>query len=414
MKQSAKQSHQVVKKNWTSFISSRYFRSRKKDKFVNLTSKIATFSISFGIAMLILAFSVIRGFEESIFDKVLEDQGHIVVFGNGNFNPHEVKAYMPNSLYYKESVETYGMFTNGFRVEMAMIKGVEKKEIDKVKTKNSLIEETKHPKAYIGNKFAKLFGLNIGDNLKFIIPVKAPMPFGLVPETVECTVADIVQFSTHDLNRYGVFIEISDAKSLLKVGNNVTKITAYLKDKTKLNQAPQIAQEMQSNLINYRIFSWQDLNMIFADIMRIQRNMVTVILFAIIILAITASIASLALFINTKKREISILLILGASRKNIRGIFIKLAAMISITSSIIGTVFGLVLTYYIDDIRRFIEYIFNKPIFDPSIYLLPAIPTSIHWQDIAVIVGTSFIITIIAAISPAHKSTQINVLENLS
>jgi len=75
--------------SWISFVAKRFFKSRKNDKFVNLTSKIAVISASIGIAVLIITMSVIRGFEKSVFEKVLKDQGHVMFFGNGPRDDHE-------------------------------------------------------------------------------------------------------------------------------------------------------------------------------------------------------------------------------------------------------------------------------------------------------------------------------------
>ena len=400
--------------SWSNLIVIRYFRSRKKDKFVNLTSKIATFSISFGVAMLIVAFSVIRGFEESIFNKVLQDQGHIAIFADGSFDPANIISRLPSGLKYKSIVETHGMLTGRFRTETTLLRGVSKAEIAELEsTTNKCLNHPKvhgKNKAYIGFRLAKNMGLSIGDTMHIIVPVKSVPPFGFVPEQVECVVVDIVKFKTHDLNRFGVFVDIADAQNMLNMANKVTKVLCYANSpKAAIN----LAFKIQLKNPTYQVYTWQDLNMLFADVMRIQRNMVSVILFAIIFLAITASLASLALFINMKKREISILMILGATKRSIVMIFLKIAALIALTSSVIGTGVGLALAYNLDNIRRCIEYVTNKSLFNPDVYLLPAIPISIHVTDVVLIVIASFLISIIAAILPSYKSTSINVLENL-
>lgn len=396
--------------HWSNLIVIRYFRSRKKDKFVNLTSKIATFSISFGVAMLIVAFSVIRGFEESIFNKVLQDQGHIAIFADGNFDPANIISRLPDGLQHKAIVETHGMLTGTFRTETTLLRGVSQAEIAELEsTTHKRLVDGKN-KAYIGCRLARNMGLNIGDTMQIIVPVKSVPPFGFVPEQVECVVADIVKFKTHDLNRFGVFVDIGDAQKMLNMGNKVTKVLCYANSpKAAIN----LAFKIQLKNPTYQVYTWQDLNMLFADVMRIQRNMVSVILFAIIFLAITASLASLALFINMKKREISILMILGATKRSIVMIFLKIAALIAFTSSVIGTVVGLALAYNLDNIRRGIEYITNRSLFNPDVYLLPAIPISIHVSDVVLIVVASFVISIIAAILPSYKSASVNVLENL-
>jgi lipoprotein-releasing system permease protein len=105
---------------------------------------------------------------------------------------------------------------------------------------------------------------------------------------------------------------------------------------------------------------------------------------------------------------------LGAKKRQISYIFIKLAALLAGASSIIGTIFGILLAYNIDHIRKFIEWNANAQLFDPEIYLLPAIPVSIRISDIAIILAINFSIAVLASIWPAYKSASINVLENIN
>lgn len=426
------------KKNWINLVSLRYFKARKKNKFVNLTTKISTFAISFSIAMLIMALAVTRGFEQSIFNKVLNDQGHIIIFGNGSFCADKIIKNIPKDFKYKQIIETYGILNGGFRTEMIILRGVEMNEINLLKpyinkfddkfTSKSMDKSVDNyeksqdsqqhrtiPKAYIGYKFAKIMGIKQGDILNIMIPVKASLPFGVVPENSMVKVEKIIKFNMHDLNRFGLFLEISDAKKLLNIDNNITKLLLYPTNKNNKTEQNilKVAQNLRQKFPSYHIFTWHDLNLMFADIMRIQKNMVAVILFAIIILAITALISSLVLFIYTKKREISILMILGATRKNIITIFMKTAALITLTSTIIGTMLGLALTYNLEHIRKFIEYIIKKPIFDPDIYLLPSIPINIQINDIVAIIGINFVISMLASFFATYQSTKVNLLESL-
>lgn len=398
--------------NWINFVSLRYFFSKKKDKFVNLATKIAICAASFSIAMLIVSFSVIRGFEETIMSKVLEDQGHIIIYGNGPYNSQEVSSKLPKELQYIPIVETNAMLIKGNKMETALLRGVDKKMLTKFKSvvaNKPALAASDLPKVIVGNKFAKFLDLNIGDTITLIVPIKSAPPFDIMPETIDFQISDIVKFNLHDLNRYGVFLDIESAQKALNLGEKIHKLICFA-DSPK--NALKFISTLENKLPNHYVYSWKNLNMLFADLMRIQRNMVSVILFAIVFLSTIISTITLVLFVYIKRREISILKILGATKKNILGIFMRIGLIVCGISSFFGLILGFVFIFNLDLILKAIELLFNKSLFDPDIYLLPAIPTSTNISDIALILGINFIVSFLATWFAASKTSGINTLEN--
>lgn len=394
--------------HWINSIALRYFFSHKKDQFTNLTSKIAIFATSFAICMLIIAFSVIRGFEETVMAKVLHDQGHIIIYGNGSYNPDSVISNLPKNLRYIQMIETNCMVIDGARNETAILRGVPKSELSQFSQKKFSTKGL--PKIIVGYKFAQNLNLKIGDNIFLILPIKANPPFGLTLESIEFQITDIAKFNLHDLNRYGIVMELSQAQKILNMPKKVNKMICFDENPKK---AIETARKLQEILPNYYVYTWKNLNMTFADIMRVQRNMVTIILLAIIFLASIACCVSLILFIYTKKREIMILKILGATNKNIMSIFLRIGLIIATMSAFFGTVAGLLLCYFLDDLRKIAEYIFKVKLFDTEVYLLPALPVSVNFADVTLILLANFFIMFFAVLIPALKSAKMKLHEAL-
>lgn len=388
--------------NWKNLIAWRYLKARKKDRFVNLTSRIAKFSLALAVTILIVSLSVIRGFEETILSKVLNDQGHIVIYSSEAYDPKPVLSKLPKDLTAVPVVETYAMLIRGKSAELALLRGVDEATFEKYSQETS--------GAIIGNRFSKHLNLKRGEKISLIVPLAAEPPVGIVPESIELEISDIVRFNLHDLNRFGIFLPIKQAQQILELGSKVHKIMCFILDPTKSSE---VAEQLKKRLPDFYIYDWHEMNMLFADIMRIQRNMVIVILSAIIILGAVASACSLILLVNMKKKEISILRLLRATRSDIVSIFVKISLIISIISSIFGSIFGVLVAYNLDYIRRFIEYIVGRSLFDPEVYLLPAIPVSINIFDILIVIGGAFIFSFLSALLPAYQSGSIDVLENL-
>ena len=308
--------------SWVNFVAFRYFKARKKDKFVNTTTRIMMFSLSAAIAMLILSCSVIRGFEEAILAKVLKENGHLMIMDSKNYDPslvlEKIQKELKNELKAYKVIESHALLA-GPNPESVLIKGVEKEILESLTVLKGTNTKSSLPSVYIGYKFAENLGLTIGDTLDLIIPFKAEPPFYVVPEVVTVRIKKIVKFSMHDLNRFGLFMDIDEARNILGMQEKqVHKIICFGKDaKVALNYMPILEKAFPDKAV----YSWQNMNMLFADIMRLQRNMVMVILFVIIFLVAVIASAALILLINTKKREISILIILGATRRQIIQIF---------------------------------------------------------------------------------------------
>lgn len=389
--------------NWKLLIALRYLKARKKDKLINITSKIAIFSLSIGVAILIISLSVIRGFEETLLNKVLEDQGHIAIYSYGPFDPTEALSIIPKEINSTPIIETHAMVLRGNRIETVLFRGVS----DKIWKKYTKQNEG----AIIGKNLAKNLFFVKGENISLITPIVAPPPISVIAQNLELEIKDVVKFKLHDLNRYGVFVNIKEAQNILELENKVHKIICHIDDpKNAISESEKLKKILGSN---YLIHAWQEMNMLFADIMRIQRNMVAVILSSIIMLAAITCICVMILLVNMKRREISILYVLGASGNDIQKIFSTIALIISAIGTVIGSTLGVVCALNLDHIRKFFEYIFNIPLFDPEIYLLPAIPVSLSKFDILIITLFSFLCSFLSAVIPAMKTKKFNVLENI-
>ena len=388
--------------SWISFVAKRFFKSRKNDKFLNLTSKIAVISASIGIAVLIITMSVIRGFEKSVFEKVLKDQGHVMFFGNGPFKPDELLKEVPPCLKCHPLIETYGIISFGSRIESCLIRGLPHSEWSKISKKDS--------GAIIGKKLASYLHIQKEDSINIIAPVFAKDPIGVVPESLDFDVIGTEQFGMHELNRSGVFIPIKEGQEKLEMEDKVHKVICFYDG--NINKIDSIMPDLRGKFKNYDVFSWKDLNLFFADIMRIQRNMVIVILSSVILLASVATFCSVILFVNMKKREVGILKVLGATNRNIISIFLRIGIKISFLSVFFGTFFGTLISYYLDFIRQFFEKLFRVPMFDPQVYLLPAIPVNIIYTDILFISLGSFLLVFMASVWPAFKSTKSSKVNN--
>ncbi len=400
--------------NWMTQIALKYFISKKKDNFVSFTGKISFFSIAFSVAMLIVAISVIKGFEESVITKVLNDQGHIMIFEYENFNPEatvqKIKKTFPEIECFPV-IDSQALILKKNFTEGVIIKGLCDEKFDELVKKNN-IKILSYPEnaILIGEKLAKTFFIKKGDKINLLIPVQNPLPFGIVPEIIECTVVEIVKFDLHDLNRFGIAMKIKNAQEIFEIGSKVNKIICFLKNPKKVFT---YREKLQKILPEKQIYTWHDLNMMFADMMRIQKNLVMIILFVIIFLSALSCSASLILLIYSKKKEIVLLKLLNASKKNIAIIFFKTGVFISFFSSIFGALLGIFLTKNVNLILYIINKIFQIEVFNPEIYLLPEIPTALYFSDILTIVLSAFLISSLTSFFSAYKASSVNVIENL-
>ena len=196
-----------------------------------------------------------------------------------------------------------------------------------------------------------------------------------------------------------------NANSLFELSDKDINLEIYL---DKPEQAELIKEKVQKLFSDHYVYSWADLNKSFFGALKVERNVMFIILTLIIVVAAFNIISGLTILVKNKTREIAILRTLGISKNSIAKIFFLTGFAIGLLATITGVTIGILFSYYIEEIRVLITSIFNIRLFPEEIYFLSQMPSEINFGYILVISLFSLLITFLATIFPSLSAAKLD------
>ena len=181
----------------------------------------------------------------------------------------------------------------------------------------------------------------------------------------------------------------------------------------KRDKAQSLKKEIQEIFEDHYVYTWEDLNKSFFAALKVERNVMFIILTLIIIVAAFNIISGLTILVKNKTKEIAILRTLGLSKKSITKIFFTVGFTIGFLATFTGVVFGVLFSYYIEEIRSLITLIFNIRLFPEEIYFLSKMPSEINIGYILAISFFSLLITFLATIFPSISAAKLDPIKAL-
>ena len=183
-----------------------------------------------------------------------------------------------------------------------------------------------------------------------------------------------------------------------------------------MNNPSNIEEEknkIQKIFKNEFVYSWADMNSSLFSALKVERNVMFIILSLIIIVAAFNIISGLTILVKNKTRDIAILKSIGVLNKSIVKIFFLVGVIIGTTATFFGIFLGVMFSLYIENLREFLSNTFNISLFPEEIYFLSTMPSEINSTSIFIISLCSIFITIIVSIFPAIKASKLDPVKGL-
>jgi len=397
-------------------IAFRYLKTKKKDGFLNVISIFSFIGISLGVAVLIIVMSVMNGFRSELVNKIVGFNSHVVVqsFGKSldKLKLNELEIFTKEIVFSNsgEAVLIHRNFTKGLSLRGYKSDDFKKLEIFKnIKSKN-YTNFFKGKSISIGKELSYDLNLNIGDNILLMSPTGEETIIGNLPKQETYKITSIFDSGLVEFDRNVAFINIENLESLFNFDNFDRNIEIYLKDPLDIENAKLKVSKIFNN---HLIYTWSDLNKSLFSALKVERNVMFIILSLIIIVAAFNIISGLTILVKNKTREIAILKSIGVLNKSITKIFFLIGFYIGTTATIFGIIIGVAFSIYIENIRIFLSNIFNVPIFPEEIYFLSKMPSEIDVKSIVLISICSILATIIVSIFPAIKASKLDPIKSL-
>ncbi|MFA7691276.1 MAG: lipoprotein-releasing ABC transporter permease subunit [Candidatus Hydrogenedentes bacterium] len=409
------------------FVAARYLRGKRKTRFISLITFISVAGVSVGVTALIVVMSVMTGFDNALRETIIGNRSHLTVFNRAGLpleEPYtvisELKALSPEILGAGPVMQMEALIKRGDNTTGAFVLGIDPElEAEVTDLPRNLTHEGgrmfgegKMPgekEIVLGFRLAHRLAARVGSEVAVMTDKPTVTPFGMRPgNQVFLTVSGISQAKMSDFDNLYAFVDIDTAQML--TGRNVVdgihvRLTdAFLADKV----SALIRDELP-----YRAETWYESQEAFFEALKQEKVAMFIILVFIVLVAAFNITSTLIMIVMEKQRDIGILRTLGTSGWSILSIFIVEGLLIGLTGTVIGLIFGVVLSYNINPVAELIAWFLGVDLFNSTIYYFDGIPVAIVISDLVWITVSAVLLTLVSTLYPAWSATRLNPVDAL-
>ncbi|AFU20385.1 lipoprotein-releasing ABC transporter permease subunit [Actinobacillus suis] len=377
----------------TLFIAFRYWRSKSADRFGRLVTNLASFGIVLGVMALVIVLSVMNGLENMQKRNLLSTLPHAIVLPQeGHFDKNQslsLPAFASKSV----AINKANVIIQSRQgINAGQLLGVENESDDPMligEAVKTLLPQGEF-NVLIGSRLANKLNISTGEKIRLMITENSQYtPMGRVPVQRLFNVVGIYH-TNNEASEYTLFANLADVGRLLRITEDqVQGMRLYLQDPF---QVTDLSQHFAAN--NYQISDWREQKGEFFQAVRMEKNMMGLLISLIIIVAISNIVTSLSLMVVDKQGEIAILQTQGLTKRQVTQIFIFQGAIVGVIGSILGGIIGTIITLNLDEIVALLN---------PNIHL----PTLISPMQVATIIVTSIVLSLVCTLYPAYRAAKI-------
>ena len=392
-------------------LAKRYLFSKKKEKFLSVTIRFACIGMIIGVATLIIVTSVMNGFQHEIVDKLSGINGHIVIKSDEGVNRDRLNELIKklhtisNITKINPVLQQNALFANKNRFDGVMTISFLNDNAFKI-ISGSKIKDS----VGIGTFFAAKNNVKIGDKLTIISPKTIDSVVGELPVSKTFIVGYIFESGMYQYDSQMIVLPFEMSKKLFFL-DGVTDIRIFIKNPMLVDN---IKNEIYKFLSNDEfLFDWRGYNTNLLNAVKVEKNVMFLILMLIILVAGFNIITSMVMLVKDKVKDIAILKTVGFSNFSIMKIFFYCGSMIGLFGTFIGGVFGLLFSYYIDDIKSLLEKLLDMNLFPAEIYYLLELPSKVEISEVVLIIVATLVVAFLSSIFPAIKAAKMKPLDIL-
>jgi lipoprotein-releasing system permease protein len=400
----------------STFIGLRYLRSKKSNAFLSLITFLSIAGVAVGVATLIVILSVMDGFEGALKTRLAQGEFHILVTKAGEDNEpffsfthdsvNKIYSLGPDVLSVNPVLSTEAILKAGKKVAGMSMRGVAESHMSLLAP--SLIEAAEGPKVlsreglWLGKELAYQLNVLPGDKVQVISPTETEGPLESVPRIRSFKVDGIFESGLPEKDLHTVYASLEAVQEFLARPGLVNRVEVSVRD---FERSDKSGDQIRGELGNeYRVQDWNELNAHLFASLKLERITMFVILAMIVLVASFNIVTSLRMTVVEKRKEIAILQAMGASNRQIGGIFLVQGAVIGNIGTLIGLLAGLAITLMLK----------TYPVVElPDIFYDRSLPVKISPWFICLIVCTAMFIVVLAAFFPARAAAKIPPLEGI-
>ena len=397
------------------FIAFRYLGSKRKEGLISVIAWFSLVGIALGVATLIIVMSVMNGFRTELLTRILGLNGHITVYDRQapikDFSQLALRiGEIPSVLYVTPQIQGQAMIMIDGKATGVLIRGLDplimqnKSLIKKNIVAGKLKEFGSGADIVIGKRLADRIGVAFGDKVLLISPTSSTTAFGNMPRIKAFKVAAVFNVGMYEYDNTFAYMPLSQAQLFFKSGDAVNALEVEIKNPAKVGELREKLEKILSG--NRYALDWKQRNSSFFNALKVERNVMFLILTLIILVAAFNIISSMIMLVYDKTSSIAILRTMGASRAAITRIFFLSGSIVGFVGTAAGLVLGVVFCLNIESIRGLMESLTGTELFSAEIYFLSKLPAEIAWIEVAYVVAMALFLTFIASIYPAWRASR--------
>ena len=392
-------------------VTLRFLKTRKNDGFLNIISIFSFIGISLGVAVLIIVMSVMNGFRTELIDKIVGFNAHAVV------KPYNKPLKIMNEVDFAFNIfsnDGEAVIINKNNTKGLLLKGYSAKDFSSLKIINNQeffgSKDLNNNSISIGKELSFNLNVDIGDSITIMSPSGVQTLVGSLPKQESFKIISIFDSGLSDFNENIAYINLETLEVFFDKNKEERFLEFYF-------QNPKDIEVHKSNLLNHYpdelVYTWADMNKSLFSALKVERNVMFIILSLIIIVAAFNIISGLTILVKNKTRDIGILKSIGVTNNSIKKIFFLVGFTIGTSATIFGIIIGTLFSYYVENIREFISKTFEVTLFPEEIYFLNSMPSEININSIILIALCSIVTTVIVSIYPASKAASLDMVKTL-
>ena len=404
------------------WVSRKILINGSNNRFLSFIGFSSILGISIGVMALIVVMSVMNGFHFELKKRILDATSHIEITG-GLDDQDEINQLINKiiDLKHVKAVSPYvsgeGLLSSGSINRGVLVKGIDPQHENNVNqllnkvVKGSKKFSNKSFEIIIGVDLARLLNVDIGDDVSLLIPKLNFSPIGNYPTIKKFNIVGIFDAGIYEFDSSLALIDYQDAQKIF-FKNQQTKFSAMQIQLTDSNETLNVETNIKTILmdlnINSFISNWTNKNKNFFSAIQMEKRVMAIILTLIVAVAAFNLVASLAMSVQDRKKDIAILMTIGFSKFQIIRIFIFQGFIIGFIGSLLGLALGVLIASNINIIVPFIESLFNIQFLSKDIYYINELPSIIIPMDILFVILISIALSLIATIYPSQMAAKLN------
>lgn len=391
-------------------IAWRYLR-RPTDRLVSAVGLVSVLGLVIGVMALVISMALMTGYREDLQEKLLAGNAEIFVYAiDGTIEDTPALAASiggvegvqnASPVVFQQALITSEDHATG---EQVMLKGIdparvtESEMLARIGGSSRFLGSDGVPGVTIGKWLAQKLAVQPGSAVTITVPTEEAGSF--LPRSETYSVTGIYETGFFEFDSRWIFMPAISAQELLATEGRSNLIEVKLTSPSRMDKVIASIREMVGT--RYAVADWREMNRQLFSLLKVQQLVLFIVIGLIVFVSTFNIVSTLIMTVHEKRKEIGILLSMGADRSLVRKIFVYYGTLVGIVGTAMGIFIGVVTNWII---TRYELISFGPEI--AEVYFVNSIPFVTRWSDVGLIALFAVVVSFLATLIPSARAARI-------